>query len=135
MDIPDGRTASALRFLTELAAWAATPWALAPHSVPLAVASVVLLIGLPTVFATPGDKKQVMVAVPGPVTIALVLLQLAAAVAASWAAWPAWLAVPVTLLAAGCLVLEQPRWRALAGAGAGRYGADGTTAREQTKAP
>ncbi|WP_055586532.1 hypothetical protein [Peterkaempfera griseoplana] len=135
MDIPDGRAASALRFLTELAAWTATPWALAPHSVPLAVASVVLLIGLPTVLATPGDKKQVMVAVPGLVTIALVLLQLAAAVIASWAAWPAWLAVPVTLLAAVCLVLEQPRWRALAAVRADPDGSGGTTARGRTEAP
>ncbi|MER7544620.1 hypothetical protein [Actinomadura sp.] len=113
---PDGRTASALRFLAELIAWIATPWALAPHSVPLAVASVVVLIGLPTVFSTPGDKARTVVAVPGIVTIALVLLQLAAAVAASWAAWPAPVAIVVTALCLGVVVLEQPRWRWLLGA-------------------
>jgi hypothetical protein len=80
--------ASALRFATELVAWVATPWALAGHSVLLAVASVVVLVALPTIFATPGDKAQVVVPVAGHVTIGLVLLHMAAAVVASWLAWP-----------------------------------------------
>ncbi|NEA23010.1 hypothetical protein [Actinomadura bangladeshensis] len=115
---PDGRTASVLRFLAELTAWIATPWALAPHSVPLAAASVAVLIGLPTVFSTPGDKARTVVAVPGIVTIALVLLQLAAAVAASWTAWPMPVAIGVTALCLAVVVLERPRWRWLLGASA-----------------
>ncbi|MER5205026.1 hypothetical protein [Streptomyces sp. NPDC002825] len=107
---PDDRTASALRFATELVAWVATPWALAGYSWLLAVLSVVVLIGLPTLFSTPGDKAQVIVPVPGRVTILLVLLQLAAAVIASWYAWPAWAAVPVTVLAAATVVTERRRW-------------------------
>ncbi|SEK85266.1 hypothetical protein [Nonomuraea pusilla] len=110
-DRPDDRVPSVFRFATELVAWVATPWALAPHSVALAVLSVVVLIGLPTVFATPGDKRNVLVAVPGYVTIALVVLQLVAAVAASWAAWPTAAAVAVSVLAAVSAVLELPRWR------------------------
>jgi hypothetical protein len=109
--------ASALRFATELCAWVATPWALAPWSVVAAVAAVVLLIGLPTVFATPGDKNQVIVPVPGAVTVGLVLLQLAAAVAAAWVAWPVWAAVAVTVLAATCLWTERARRRRLLGGG------------------
>src|SRR4051794_20288114 len=105
---PDGGLAAALRFLTELVAWVATPWALASHSVPLAVVAVIVLIGLPTVFATPGDRARPVVAVPGTVTIALVLLQLAAAVIASWFAWRALVAVAVTVLAAATVVTEQP---------------------------
>ncbi|MEU8619539.1 hypothetical protein [Streptomyces sp. NPDC048623] len=108
---PDDRAASVLRFTLELVAWVATPWALAGHSWPLAVLSVVLLVGLPTCFSTPGDKTNVIIAVPGWVTILLVLLQLAAAVASSWLAWPAWAAGPVTLLAAATLVTERRRWR------------------------
>jgi len=111
------RLAAPLRFLTELIAWVATPWALWPHSALLAVLSVMLLIGLPTVFATPGDKNQVIVAVPGAATIALVLLQLAAAVLAAWAIWPSWAAIAVTALAAACLVTEQSRWRGLLAVG------------------
>ncbi|MFF9195857.1 hypothetical protein ACF09L_11660 [Streptomyces sp. NPDC014779] len=105
---PDDRLASVFRFATELVAWVATPWALAGTSWLLAALSVVVLIGLPTVFATPGDKAQAMVPVPGAVTILLVLLQLAAAVVS---AWPAWAAVVVSVLAATTLVTERPRWR------------------------
>ncbi|MFB7103907.1 hypothetical protein [Streptomyces hydrogenans] len=107
---PDDRAASALRFATELVAWVATPWALAGYSWVLAVLSVMVLVGLPTVFSTPGDKAHVIVAVPGRVTILLVLLQLAAAVLSSWAAWPSWAAVTVTALAAATLVTERRRW-------------------------
>ncbi|MDP4507970.1 hypothetical protein [Nonomuraea turcica] len=108
---PEGRVASAFRFATELVAWVATPWALAPHSVPLAVVSVVVLIGLPTVFSTPGDKRNVIVAVPGQVTIGLVVLQLVTAVAAAWSAWHAVAAALVSVLAVVTVVLELPRWR------------------------
>lgn len=108
---PDDRAASVLRFATELVAWVATPWALSGHSWLLAAGSVLILIGLPTVFATPGDKTKVIVAVPGWATVLLVLLQLAAAVAGAWAAWPAWASVPVTLLAAATLVTERRRSR------------------------
>jgi hypothetical protein len=108
---PDDRAASALRFATELVAWVATPWALAGHSWVLAALSVVVLIGLPTLFATPGDKAQVIVAVPGRWTIALVLLQFAAAVISSWVVWPAWAAIAVTLLVVVALFTERPRWR------------------------
>ncbi|WP_433257149.1 hypothetical protein ACQPYK_19585 [Streptosporangium sp. CA-135522] len=108
---PDSRLASVLRFSSELVAWVATPWALWSVSVPAALLSVVLLIGLPTVFTTPGDKAHGMIAVPGVVTIALVLMQLAAAVASSWAAWFTPVAIVVSVLAAACVVAEIPRWR------------------------
>ncbi|WP_372404939.1 hypothetical protein [Streptomyces luteireticuli] len=108
---PDDRAASALRFATELIAWVATPWALASHSWLLAALSMVVLIGLPTLFSTPGDKTSVIIAVPGWVTILLVLLQLAAAVLSSWFTWPTWAAIAVTFLAATTLVTECRRWR------------------------
>lgn len=108
---PDDRAASVLWFAVELVAWVATPWALADHSWLLAALSLVLLIGLPTILSTPGDKANVIIAVPGWVTILLVLLQLVAAVVSSWVLWPAWAAVVVTVLAAATLVTERPRWR------------------------
>ncbi|MFI9830068.1 hypothetical protein ACIHIX_20525 [Streptomyces sp. NPDC051913] len=120
MERPDDRRASVLRFATELVAWVAAPWALAPYSWALAVLAVVVLIGLPTVFSTPGDKAQVIVPVPGVVTILLVLLQLVTAVVAAWWAWPVWAAVVVSALAAATLVTERPRRRwLLTGVGAG----------------
>ncbi|MDQ1304955.1 MAG: hypothetical protein QG671_784 [Actinomycetota bacterium] len=103
----------ALRFLTELIAWVGAPWALWPHSIPLAIGALVLLIGLPALFGTPGDRPGggTLVPVPGVVTILLVLMQLAAATAAAWVLWPGWVAAAVTVL---CLLVtgtEQPRWR------------------------
>lgn len=110
MGRPDDRLASALRFATELVAWVATPWALSGYSWPLAVLAPAVLIGIPVVFSTPGDKTQVLVAVPGWVTIAFVLGHLAAAVIAAWAVWPSWAATLVSLLAAATLVTERRRW-------------------------
>lgn len=114
---PDDTCASVLRFATELVAWIATPWALWPHSWPLALLAVLVLIGLPTVFSTPGDKEKVVVAVPGRVTVLLVLLQLVAAVISAWWLFPAWAAVLVSLLAAATLVTEGPRRRWLLAGG------------------
>ncbi|WP_142267770.1 hypothetical protein OHU34_03075 [Streptomyces sp. NBC_00080] len=111
MERPDDRIASVLRFASELVAWVATPWALAQYSWLYAVLAVVVLIGLPTVFATPGDKKQVIIPVSGTVTILLVLLQLAAAAIAAWWVWPTGAAVLVSLLVAITLVTERERWR------------------------
>ncbi|WP_250574456.1 hypothetical protein [Nonomuraea sediminis] len=89
----------------------ATPWALWAVSVPLAVLSVIVLIGLPTLLSTPGDKSNVIVAVPGWVTIGLVLLQLVAAVWAAWVAWHPVVAVVVTGMALATLVTERARWK------------------------
>ncbi|MFF2550462.1 hypothetical protein ACFVUS_05645 [Nocardia sp. NPDC058058] len=116
------RIPAALRFTTELIAWIATPWALAQHSIALAILSVVVLIGLPTLFSTPGDKKQTLIPVPGIATIALVVLQLVAAVVSVWFAWYPWLAVVVTVLACATVFAELPRWRWLLRAPGGSKG-------------
>ncbi|GAB3285778.1 hypothetical protein [Kineosporia babensis] len=104
-----------LRFLTELIAWVATPWALWSHSKVLAIGSVVLLIALPAIFSTPGDRPggDGPVAVAGIVTIGLLVVQLVAATVATWVLAPTWLAVIVTVLCLLVVVTEQPRWRAL----------------------
>ncbi len=75
----------------------------------------ILLIGLPAVFNTPGDRPGggALVAVPGTVPILLLLLQLVAATASAWAIWPWWAAVPVTALCLIVPISEQPRWRRL----------------------
>lgn len=95
----------------EITAWVAVPWALVGVSIPLAVVAVIVLIGLPTVFQTPGDKPRVMVPAPGYVTVALLVLQLVAGVAAAWSAWWAPVALVVTALAAATVVTELRRWR------------------------
>jgi hypothetical protein len=106
-----------LRVLAELVAWVALPWALGNISIWLSLLSLVVLIGVPAVLATPGDngKQNVPVPIPGWGTIGLVLMELSAAVAGAWLIWPAWAAVPVTMLALACVATEQPRWRRLLG--------------------
>lgn len=104
-----------MRFAGEVTAWVCTPWALWSHSIPLAIGAVLLLIGLPAVFSTPGDRPggDAPVAAPGIVTILLVVLQLVAAAASAWALWGTWIAATVTAL---CMVVpftELPRWRVL----------------------
>jgi len=104
-----------LRFLAELIAMTATPWALWHYSAVVAVVSVAILIGLPAIFSTPGDRPggDGPIAVPGAVTIAIVLIHLAAAAVASWLIWPWWLAATVTVLCIAVVSTEQTRWRAL----------------------
>gem|GEM_PF-3118161 len=111
-----GRVPAVLRVLTELIAWVTVPWGLASYSVAWSVVAVLVLIGLPTVFGTPGDKKHVTVAVPGAVTIALMVLQLAGAVWGARMVLPHWAFAAVCILAAVTVVAEIPRWRWLAGA-------------------
>lgn len=103
------------RFLAELIAMIATPWALWNDSILLAIASVVILIGLPAIFSTPGDRPggDGPVAVPGIVTILIVLLHLTAAALAAWVIWPWWLATGVTALCIVVVGTEQTRWKAL----------------------
>ena len=85
----DPLSASAPRFLVEIIAWVAAPWALAAHSIWLAVLADVLLIGLPAVFGMPGAKRQKNpVSIPARQAIALELLQPVAACVAAYAAWP-----------------------------------------------
>lgn len=106
---------SVFRFASEIVAWVATPWALAAHSPVLAGVALLLLIGLPAVFVTPGDKAKVVVAVPGYVTVGLVVVQLLAAVLAAWAAWPLPVALLVWALVLAAVYFELPRWRRLTG--------------------
>jgi hypothetical protein len=106
-----------LRFLAELVAWVGTPWALWSHSIPLAIAAVVLLIVPSAIFSTPGDRPggDTPVAVPGIVTIALLLVQLLAATVTAWVLWPSWIAIAVTALCLLVVITEQPRWRSMTG--------------------
>jgi hypothetical protein len=117
----DPLSVSAPRFLVEIVAWVAAPWALAPHSIWLAVLADVLLIGLPTIFGMPGAKKQTNpVSIPARPAIALELLQPVAACVAAFAAWPPIVASLVVVAALAACVLQLRRWRWMLSAGGGR---------------
>jgi hypothetical protein len=105
--------ATALRAGLELVGWIGLPIALWPHSIPAAIGVDVLLIGVPAIVQTPGDKPGTNIAVPGWVTILMVLAELAGAVVAAWLLFWPWAAVLVTALALLTCVTELPRWKRL----------------------
>ncbi len=112
----DTVASSSLRFLLELVAWVAGPWAVADLTgqVWTAIPAALVLLALPSVFSTPGDKNQVIVATPGPVRIAIEFVMIAVAVIGAWIVWPAWLATSVSIAAVVGLVAGLPRLRWLA---------------------
>ncbi len=98
-----------LRFLVELIAWVAGPWAVGAWlGVWAGGVALVVLVGLPAVFSVPGDKHQVIVPVPGLIRFLLELdLGIVAAVAA-WFVWPPVAAVTATVVA---LLAQSAGWR------------------------
>lgn len=115
----DTGASAATRFLIELVAWVAGPWAVASITETgwLAVPALAVLMGLPSIFNTPGDKRVTGVPTPGPLRLLIEALLTVAAVAGAWLIWPPWAAVLVSLLAAAMVATGRRRYRWL-GAGA-----------------
>lgn len=107
----DTPLSSGLRFSVEVIAWIAGPWAAWEISIWLVLPAVVILVGLPSVFSTNGDKRQVLVPTPGPLRVVIELLLHAVAIAAPWAVWPTALAGVATLVVAAALILGVWRLR------------------------
>lgn len=112
----DTIASSTTRFGIEVVAWVAGPWAIADAlgawwPVPLAV---IVLVGLPALFNTPGDKTTTGIATPGPLRIAIEMLLLATAIASALIVWPIWAAVLVVALGIALLLTGMPRYRWLA---------------------
>ena len=113
---PDPIWSSAPRFVVELIAWVATPLALWSHSIVLAIASVVLLIGVPTLVGMPGAKNHTPTFTVGaPGAIAVELIQPVAAVASSVALWSWPVGIDVLVACLAVLGLQVPRWRWMLG--------------------
>ena len=84
----DSLVSSSLRFLSELIAWVAGPWAVALFSTWLVLPALALLVALPAVFSTRNDKRTIVVSTPGPVRVALEVLLYTVAVIAPLFVWP-----------------------------------------------
>jgi hypothetical protein len=112
----DTAASSALRFVIEVTAWVTGPWAVAASTgmAWTATPTAIVLIGLSSIFSTPGDKKSVIVATPGPLRLAIELLTVAIAAVGAWIVWPQWAAMIVTGLALADLIAGIPgaRWLA-----------------------
>ncbi|MEE8332184.1 MAG: hypothetical protein V3R84_10485 [Acidimicrobiia bacterium] len=102
-----------LRFLVELIAWVAGPWAAGRWlGVWAGAPALVVLMALPSVFSVPGDKNQVVVAVSGPLRLALEIGLGVVAVVAAWYVWPTIVAVAstITVLLAQVTGWRRSRW-------------------------
>ncbi|MFC3492841.1 hypothetical protein [Glycomyces rhizosphaerae] len=108
---PTRRRAALLRFATEVGAWAAIGTALAQISLPLAISVVLASVAVPAVYATPGDKHQTLIPVPGWVTITILAATMAGGATAAWIAWPWWGAAALSALTIAGAIAELPRWR------------------------
>lgn len=111
----DSMVSGGLRFLSELIAWIAGPWTVGLLSGWLIVPTLILLVGLPSVFSTPGDKRTIIVSTAGPVRILIEMLQYAVAAIAPWYVWPQWAAVISVGVVLVSLVLGLPRFGWLLG--------------------
>ena len=105
----DTPVSAGLRFSVEILAWVAGPWAATEVTFWLWPPAALLRIGLPAVFSTKGDKRQVLVPTPGPVRVLIELLLHAVAIGAAWIVWPPLVAAPTTLVVAAALVTGFPR--------------------------
>ena len=100
----------------------AGPWVAAQLSVWLIFPALLILIGLPSVFSTLGDKKQIIVATPGPLRVLLEIALHFVAVAGAWMVWPGWIACCATIIVLAAIVGWSPpdkmaAWRRSGGAG------------------
>ncbi|MDJ0758113.1 MAG: hypothetical protein QNJ19_01885 [Woeseiaceae bacterium] len=105
----DTPLSAGLRFSVELIAWIAGPWAAALASVWLIIPVAVTLVGLPAVFSTPGDKRNVIVATPGPVRVVIELLLYSVAAFAPWFVWSEGMAAAASGVVVVSAVLGMPR--------------------------
>ncbi len=102
---------SGLRFLTELIAWVAGPWAASLYSNWLVVPAIVLLIGLPSIFSTPNDKNTVVVPTPGGIRLVIELLLYSVAAVAPWFVWSPGVAAAAAIIVFASIITGAARSR------------------------
>lgn len=109
----DTPASSLLRFSIEVIAWVAGPWAAAELTGTgwAVLPALVVLIGLPALFNTPGDKKTDGIATPGAIRVMIEMLLLVVAVAGAFIVWPWWAGAMVAVIAVAMIVTGVPRYR------------------------
>ena len=105
----DTPLSAALRFGTELIAWIAGPWAAGTVHGWLIIPALVLLVGLPSIFSTPGDKNVIVVPTPGPVRVLIEFVLYSVALAAPWLVWPQPVAIATSLVVVASVAAGIPR--------------------------
>jgi hypothetical protein len=113
----DTPISSGLRFAVELIAWISGPWLASYWGALSAVIVLAVLVGLPSIFSTLGDKNTIIVATPGPVRVAIEISQYAVALCVPWIIWPAPAAIGCSMLVLASIGFGWPRlWWLIQGA-------------------
>ena len=105
----DTPLSAALRFAAELIAWIAGPWAAGTVSPWLIIPMLLVLVALPSVFSTPGDKNVIVVATPGPIRVLIEFMLYATALAGPWLVWPQAVAIATSLVVVAAVATGIPR--------------------------
>ena len=100
---------SGLRFSSELIAWIAGPLAIAKFYGWFWVPFLLILVILPAIFSTEGDKRNVVVSTTGYLRVAIELLLYFVAAVSPWFVWSMIVSVACNLVVGASLVLGFPR--------------------------
>jgi hypothetical protein len=107
----DTIVSAGFRFVSELIAWIACPWAASLVSAWLAFPVLIILVGLPSVFSTVNDKRNVVVATPGGIRIIIELLLYSVAIITPWFVWPDTLSIISVLIVVTSLFMGYSRFK------------------------
>jgi hypothetical protein len=109
----DNLISASSRFLIEIVAWVAGPWAAADLAGTwlVTIPTLVVLLALPGVFSTIGDKRHVVVAVPGRVRLLIEIILAVIAVLSALIVWTYIGAVIVAVLVAMTFIAGNRRAR------------------------
>ena len=100
----DNELSASSRFAIEVVAWVAGPWAAAELTGTwfAVIPTLIVLVALPGVFSTTGDKRHVVVAVPGRIRL---MIELVLAVVAVFSAFLVWTSVGGIIVAAVAVLM------------------------------
>jgi hypothetical protein len=109
----DTKISASTRFAIEVAAWVAGPWAAADltGSWLATIPVLAILVALPGVFSTTGDKRHIVVAVPGRVRLFIEILLTVVAIYSAHIVWTYVGAIVVAVIALAMFVAGAPRAR------------------------
>jgi hypothetical protein len=107
----DTKISASTRFAIEIAAWVAGPWAAADLTGNwlMTIPVLAILVALPGVFSTTGDKRHVVVAVPGRVRLFIEILLTVVAIYSAFVVWTYFGAIVVAVIALAMFVAGAPR--------------------------
>lgn len=99
-----------LRFLMEFVAWVAVPWWAWEISGPVSgIPTFLILLAIPALFSTTGDKRNVIVPTPGPTRVGIEVALFVVAAVGAWLAWSPDTGVGVAVVAIVALLAGRRR--------------------------